>query len=65
MHAAFVLPDPDDTGPGADYVRHLVPALRDAGVAASVLAVSDAALRSLHSGGRVAVELPARPELYR
>jgi myo-inositol 2-dehydrogenase/D-chiro-inositol 1-dehydrogenase len=27
--------------------------------------VSDAALRSLHSGGRVAVELPARPELYR
>jgi len=43
MHAAFVLPDPDDTGPGADYVRHLVPALRDSGVAASVLAVSDAA----------------------
>ena len=27
--------------------------------------VADAALRSLHSGGRVAVELPARPELYR
>ncbi|MBM7804433.1 myo-inositol 2-dehydrogenase/D-chiro-inositol 1-dehydrogenase [Geodermatophilus bullaregiensis] len=27
--------------------------------------VSDAALRSLHSGGRVSVELPAQPELYR
>jgi myo-inositol 2-dehydrogenase/D-chiro-inositol 1-dehydrogenase len=27
--------------------------------------VSDAALRSLHSGGRVAVELPAQPGLYR
>jgi myo-inositol 2-dehydrogenase/D-chiro-inositol 1-dehydrogenase len=33
------------------------------GYAAQV--VSDAALQSLHSGGRVAVELPARPELYR
>lgn len=43
MHAAFVLPDPDDTGPGADYVRHLVPALRASGVAASVLAASDSA----------------------
>ena len=42
MHAAFVLPDPDDAGPGADYVRHLAPALRDLGFAASVLAVSDA-----------------------
>jgi myo-inositol 2-dehydrogenase / D-chiro-inositol 1-dehydrogenase len=27
--------------------------------------VSDAALHSLHHGGRVTVELPARPELYR
>jgi myo-inositol 2-dehydrogenase/D-chiro-inositol 1-dehydrogenase len=27
--------------------------------------VSDAALHCLHSGGRVSVELPAQPELYR
>jgi myo-inositol 2-dehydrogenase/D-chiro-inositol 1-dehydrogenase len=33
------------------------------GYAAQV--VSDAALHSLHHGGRVAVELPAQPELYR
>jgi myo-inositol 2-dehydrogenase/D-chiro-inositol 1-dehydrogenase len=32
------------------------------GFAAQV--VSDAALQSLHSGGRVAVELPPRPDLY-
>jgi myo-inositol 2-dehydrogenase/D-chiro-inositol 1-dehydrogenase len=32
------------------------------GYAAQV--VSDAALQSLHFGGRVAVELPARPGLY-
>jgi myo-inositol 2-dehydrogenase/D-chiro-inositol 1-dehydrogenase len=32
------------------------------GLAAQV--VSDAALHSLHSGGRVAVDLPPRPDLY-